>query len=270
MEPQTQNIVETKPNNPLFEVTPYSKYLALFLFIVLPFIGAWIGYQYALSINVNDVMVIQPESTLDSQPELITNTPNQVSENEVSNNLEKYINNQYGVEFTYPKDKIVSLTLNQSNEGSLAEIFEVVNGVTKYTQVIPLGTPPEEIALTRSYNFKIYPLNEYIMKNVPAGYEYRYDTKANSLVCMSRINSADGYNPCTELTDKKIAKTEAGSDIYMFGSGDGGYATKSYVVALPSKNAIIEFSTYKTEYYDGWLSGPALDSLIQDVLKSVK
>ena len=56
----------------------------------------------------------------------------------------------------------------------------------------------------------------------------------------------------------------------MFGSGDGGYATKSYAVALPSKNAIIEFSTYKTEYYDGWLSGPALDSLIQDVLKSVK
>ena len=242
----------------------------MLLFIILPFIGAWIGYQYGLNTNVQNIFTPPESVKMDSQPELVTNTPTQVSENEVSNNLEKYINNQYGVEFTYPKDKIVSLTLNQSNEGSLAEILEVVNGVTKYTQVIPLGTPQEEIALTRSYNFKIYPLNEYIVKNVPAGYEYRYDTKTNSLVCMSRINSADGYNPCTELSDKKVAKTDAGSDIYLFDSGDGGYATKSYVVALPIKNAIISFSTYKTEYYDGWLSGPALDSLMQDVLKSVK
>lgn len=32
---------------PLQKVTPLSKYLALTLFIVLPFIGGWIGYMYA-------------------------------------------------------------------------------------------------------------------------------------------------------------------------------------------------------------------------------
>jgi hypothetical protein len=271
MEPQTQNMVETKPINPLFQVTRYSKYLALLLFIILPFIGAWVGYQYALSTNVLDVMVIQPESTkLVSQPELISDTPTQVSESEISDSLEKYSDSESSVEFTYPKAKIDILSLNQPGVGSLVEILKDDNGVTYYNHVTTLSTPPEEISVIRSYVFKIYPLNEYIVKNTPAGYEYRYDAKTNSLVCMSRINAADGYNPCTELSNKKVAKTETGSDIYLFESGDGGYATKSYAVVLPSKNAIISFSTYMTEYYDGWLSGPVLDSLMQDVLKSVK
>ena len=31
----------------LHKVTPLSKYLALVLFVALPFIGGWVGYQYA-------------------------------------------------------------------------------------------------------------------------------------------------------------------------------------------------------------------------------
>ena len=31
----------------LHKVTPLSKYLAMFLFVALPFIGGWIGYTYA-------------------------------------------------------------------------------------------------------------------------------------------------------------------------------------------------------------------------------
>ena len=31
---------------PLQKVTPVSKYFALALFIVMPFIGGWIGYTY--------------------------------------------------------------------------------------------------------------------------------------------------------------------------------------------------------------------------------
>jgi hypothetical protein len=269
MEPQIQRS-ETRSIKPLFQITPYSKYLALFLFVILPFVGAWIGYQYALNTNVQNNHTPLENIVMGTQSELITESTDQVYESEVSNSFATYTNNQYGIEFTYPKAKIDVLTTSQTNEGSLVEIFKVVNGITQYNQVTTLSTPPEEISVTRSYIFKIFPLNEYIVKNVPAGYEYRYDTNTNSLVCMSRINSTDGYNPCTELSDKKIAKTESGSDIYLFESGDGGYASKSYVVVLPTKNAIISFSTSKTEYYDGWLSGPELDSLMQNVFKSVK
>jgi hypothetical protein len=39
-------LVEQK-SSPLHTVTPLSKYLAMGLFIVLPFLGGWIGYTYA-------------------------------------------------------------------------------------------------------------------------------------------------------------------------------------------------------------------------------
>lgn len=45
MEP-TQNVTESVIA-PLKKVTPISKYLAMALFIILPFLGGWIGYTYA-------------------------------------------------------------------------------------------------------------------------------------------------------------------------------------------------------------------------------
>ena len=39
----------SQKHNNLHSVTPFSKYLALLLFIALPFIGGWVGYQQALT-----------------------------------------------------------------------------------------------------------------------------------------------------------------------------------------------------------------------------
>ncbi len=53
MEPENINVesqeevVETTKVSNFHKVTPLSKYLAMALFILLPFIGGWIGYQYA-------------------------------------------------------------------------------------------------------------------------------------------------------------------------------------------------------------------------------
>lgn len=44
---QEDIIAQTRPKNPLFSITPLSKYLALALFILMPFIGGWVGYTYA-------------------------------------------------------------------------------------------------------------------------------------------------------------------------------------------------------------------------------
>ena len=43
----TQEEVRAKQPSPLHQVTPLSKYLAMALFIILPFVGGWIGYTYA-------------------------------------------------------------------------------------------------------------------------------------------------------------------------------------------------------------------------------
>ena len=45
MEPQVQEPAVEK--HPVHQVTPVSKYLAMALFIILPFVGGWIGYTYA-------------------------------------------------------------------------------------------------------------------------------------------------------------------------------------------------------------------------------
>lgn len=49
MNPDQSNIEipQTQVKNPAFRVTKLSKYLAMVMFIIMPFIGGWIGYRYA-------------------------------------------------------------------------------------------------------------------------------------------------------------------------------------------------------------------------------
>jgi len=52
MELENLNIAAEKPLSVLHKVTPLSKYLAMVIFIIMPFIGGWIGYNYAPEKNV--------------------------------------------------------------------------------------------------------------------------------------------------------------------------------------------------------------------------
>lgn len=47
MVPETNAILPGEKVNALNTVTPLSKYLAMVLFVVLPFVGGWVGYTYA-------------------------------------------------------------------------------------------------------------------------------------------------------------------------------------------------------------------------------
>ncbi len=71
MEPQI-----TEPQSviaPLKKVTPLSKYLAMTLFIILPFLGGWIGYTYAPEkvVEVEKVIIseINHDDVIDSRSE---------------------------------------------------------------------------------------------------------------------------------------------------------------------------------------------------------
>lgn len=63
---KTKNTEVTKEKHPVFEVTPLSKYLALILFIVMPFIGGWIGYTYAPDkfIEIEKIVYLEEVSTI--------------------------------------------------------------------------------------------------------------------------------------------------------------------------------------------------------------
>lgn len=64
--PQPQpdlSVDEKNSSSNLHTVTPLSKYLALVLFVVLPFVGGWVGYQIASENNI-DASQHAPEHTV--------------------------------------------------------------------------------------------------------------------------------------------------------------------------------------------------------------
>jgi hypothetical protein len=56
----------------LFQVTPLSKYLAMILFVLMPFIGGWIGYHYAPEkvIEVERVVVEKLQKNIENKSSL--------------------------------------------------------------------------------------------------------------------------------------------------------------------------------------------------------
>jgi hypothetical protein len=61
MENLEQNEAIEKEQSPFHTVTPLSKYLAMVLFIILPFLGGWIGYTYAPEKVVETERVVTQE-----------------------------------------------------------------------------------------------------------------------------------------------------------------------------------------------------------------
>ncbi len=61
----------------LFTVTPFSKYLALGLFVALPFLGGWVGYTYA------PVKIVEIEKIVTVENEQVATPANQESVNRV-------------------------------------------------------------------------------------------------------------------------------------------------------------------------------------------
>jgi hypothetical protein len=74
MNPEEQTTESTevqKEKHPVFQVTPLSKYLAMLLFIIMPFLGGWIGYTYAPEkvIEVEKIVILEKEGDSQSRTE---------------------------------------------------------------------------------------------------------------------------------------------------------------------------------------------------------
>jgi hypothetical protein len=92
-----------------FTVTTFSKLLALGLFIILPFVGFYLGMKYQQMVTiVNSPIVSSVQKTAILIP-TITQNPTKTSSIE---SWEKYTNPTYGYSFQYPTDWQANL-LNQ-------------------------------------------------------------------------------------------------------------------------------------------------------------
>jgi hypothetical protein len=68
---EQNEVAETKPS-PLHTVNPLSKYLAMALFVAMPFFGGWVGYSYAPEKVVEVDKVVEKEKTVTVERDLTT------------------------------------------------------------------------------------------------------------------------------------------------------------------------------------------------------
>lgn len=104
----------------IFEVTKLSKYLALVLFIIMPFIGGYIGYIYAPEkiIEVEKIVFLRNES--DKKEDLLEG-------------WEYYTDNDLEIEFQYPADFYIGKhqdALNISRDEAFIEFGALAPGQT--------------------------------------------------------------------------------------------------------------------------------------------
>lgn len=79
---------------PLQKVTPLSKYLTLALFIIMPFIGGWVGYTYAPEKVVETERVVNKEVASDSSElALLDDVSEELSSQEKGDKGEQKITN---------------------------------------------------------------------------------------------------------------------------------------------------------------------------------
>jgi len=115
MEEENVNVeMEHKDKSCLNKVTPLSKYLALTLFIALPFVGGWIGYNYAPEkvVEIERVVVIEKEVPENEKVAQITDvllidasgheTESLDPDSEAPDGWTQYKNTDYGFSFAYP------------------------------------------------------------------------------------------------------------------------------------------------------------------------
>lgn len=93
---------------PLKRVTPLSKYLAIALFIILPFLGGWIGYNYA------------PEKVVEVERIVEIKIPKEPQIEEINPDIQTYTSKEYGFSFKYPRGWILE---ERSEEQYLRDVF---------------------------------------------------------------------------------------------------------------------------------------------------
>jgi len=141
MEPEnTQQ--ETVIRNQFHEVTPLSKFLALALFIILPFLGGWIGYTYAPEKVVEIEKVVEVEKAVvqqmlekDEERLLLATTTVDMGEYKIrySNDKIELINDALEVLQTIPWDT------SFSNVYSYESYFLITNRDINYDHYLDLG-----------------------------------------------------------------------------------------------------------------------------------
>lgn len=102
---QIQNIEQESTFQKLNKVTPFSKYFAMVLFIIMPFIGAYVGYRYAPEKVAEPVKIAGVDRSIEEEDVIQTNEESGVNVFNVPTKI--FRDDTLGVSFEYPSDWLV-------------------------------------------------------------------------------------------------------------------------------------------------------------------
>lgn len=97
MESEQTNTTPEPNQNIWTKVTPFSKYLAMILFILLPFVGGYVGYRYAPD-KVVEMDVIEVSSTTNEPEDMHVKTQSTTLDDMIS-----YTSPVFGITFMFPE-----------------------------------------------------------------------------------------------------------------------------------------------------------------------
>ncbi|MFT5849750.1 MAG: hypothetical protein ACI9H6_000566 [Patiriisocius sp.] len=109
---QEEVVTQVEQKSSLHQVTPLSKYLALALFVILPFLGGWIGYSYAPEKVVEVERVVYVDNVEKTE---VISLQEEVNEMDLSHWL-LYEDDSSGISFNYPKGWIIDQSFPKSNK----------------------------------------------------------------------------------------------------------------------------------------------------------
>lgn len=131
MEPQNNDQVTIEDSkNALHKVTPLSKYLAMIIFIASPFIGGWIGYQYAPEkvVEVERVVEISSDSAIG---ELEENVSIRKGNSETDYSADDYKKYEYYMQQTGLEYDIATNTIRVRDRNNLLYVHEGIQTIDK-------------------------------------------------------------------------------------------------------------------------------------------
>lgn len=238
MEPEQNNesLSHMQPLHPnLHTVTPLSKYLAMMLFIILPFVGGWIGYQYAPTkiITVEVERVVEIEKTVERDRSLGDAVTDDLPRSGDTNEAE------IGEMTTaLPNCFADYKNFNQTSLGQ-EELADWNAYVSKSADLLTFSYPNQvsveynvsqefyTIALDRDQNIqaeiRVYDKDENVIR--ANGYNYRtviYDVETDSW-----LTTQTGGEDIMCIANAS-ALTEHGHPLYYMAKGEMGYAAENY------------------------------------------
>jgi hypothetical protein len=266
MEPQTisQPVEVKEQKHVLHLVTPLSKYLAMTLFVILPFVGGYIGYTYAPE------KVVEVERVVFKEPVTVAQ--------EVS--VKTYVDKNNGFQFEYPvATEVVAVDTRQLGAYPEPITIDLPRGSLQVMEQLFISPVPYAQFSEKS------PIYDY--QSCCTGTRYWYDEIENewraNVIKVGQFDEAGN-----EIPDPKVSLklSEAGvctlsevfgtNTFYKVVSGDEAVATQVHYFLLTNKGYALRFTLpYDvrgdyTSYEESLRPSPEMLDAFAQILSSVK